>query len=137
MKKSIVRFLGAVACATVFVACNGSNSIYNPPGTGSNCGSPPNSLQVLYPRPGAQAAPDSLVNVFVATNGPLPSNNSFNFQLNSTVPLYPQFTSNFFATSASKIPSPHATPSFANPTYYATTLATPPGPANTVQLFWN
>jgi hypothetical protein len=140
MKKSIGALLVLFAAGTL-AACNGNNSISAPPGTGTNCGGPPssNQLEVLYPIPNSTSAPQSFSNIYVSTKGKLPPSNSFNFYMvqsngNST------FTSVFFGASASQIPSPHAKPSYSNPTYYATSI--PPsypiiGPSQAVSLFWN
>jgi hypothetical protein len=79
-----------------------------------------------------------LGNVYVSTKGQLPPSNNFNFFLvqsngNST------FTGAFAGVSASQIPTPHASPSYANPVYYASSL--PPsyiiGPSQAVSLYWN
>jgi hypothetical protein len=135
MKHRIGAFLTVVAAAGLLVACNGNNN--NPPGTGTNCGGPANNMEVLYPRPGSKTAPSTLANIFVATQGALPTSNSFNFYMNTSVPLLYPFTSTFFRVSASAIPSPHATPTYSNPVYYASSLQSPPGPLNAVQLLWN
>jgi hypothetical protein len=104
------------------------------------CGPPRGSLtlEVLYPIPNTRNAPPALRNLYVSTKRKMPRSNSFNFLLlqangNST------FTSAFFRTRESKIPTPHARPSYPNPIYYASSL--PPsyiiGRDQAVRLFWN
>jgi hypothetical protein len=136
MRKSIGVLI--VILAGVLAACNGNSSVSTPPGTGQNCGGPPNQLQVLWPIPNSQNASGQFNNIYVSTKGKLPPSNLFNFYLvqsngGST------FTSTFFGISASQIPSPHATPSYSNPIYYATSLPSGyiVGPAQSVTLLWN
>ena len=138
MNKSIGA-LFLIAIAGALVACNG-NTVTTPPGTGSNCGGPPasNKLQVLYPIPSSSNAPATLSNIYVSTKGTLPPNNLYNLYLvgsngGST------FTSQFFGVNPSKIPTPHATPSYSNPTYYATSLppSFPVSPSTTYNIYWN
>jgi hypothetical protein len=144
MKKSIAALIVPLAAASILVACNS----YNNPGPGptsgptGNCGGPPNNLEVLFPIPGTRQAPTSLANIYVSTQGPLPPNNQFDFFLsqsngNST------FTGPFTQIPLSKIPTPRATPSYPNPTYYASAIAGPYGsayiigPRQAVSLIWN
>jgi len=138
MKKPIGALFALLATAGFLAACNNGSSSSAPPGTGTNCGGPPNQLEVLYPIPGSTSAPPALGNVYVATNGSLPPSNLFNFFLvqengGST------FTSTFFGISKSQIPTPHATPSYPNAIYYASSFPTSYyiGPAQAVSLFWN
>ncbi len=145
MKKSI----GALfAAATILAACNGNNAIGPGPsptsGPTGNCGGPPssNQLEVLFPIPGTRKAPPALGNIYVSTKGALPPSNQFNFYLSQSNGSS-TFTGLFTAISGSQIPSPHATPSYPNPTYYASAIAGPYGssyiigPAQAVSLFWN
>lgn len=145
MKKALTAPVFLVALAAVLTACNG-NSVNNspPPGTGTNCGGPPssNKLEVLFPKPNSKNAPQALGNVYVATQGQLPPNNSFNFLLVQSNGAQ-TFTGNFAGISKSQIPTPHANPSYSNPIYYATPIAGPYGsgwtigPDQAVSLFWN
>jgi hypothetical protein len=135
MKKSFSALALTLLAAAILTGCNNNNGIYNPPGTGTNCGNPPNSLQVVYPIPGAKHVNPNITAIYVATNGTLPSGNSYNFFLNYSQGQ--QYTGNFTQISASSLPSPHATPTFSNPIYYATPLQYPLGPIQGVQVFWN
>lgn len=137
MNRSIGAFLAVCAAAVGLAACN-SNNVTTPPGTGTNCGGPPNQLEVLFPKPKSKNAPPQLGNIYVSTNGALPPSNAFNFYLvqengNAT------FTSQFYGISESKIPNPHKTPSYPHPVYYASSLPTSyfVGPNQTVTLLWN
>jgi hypothetical protein len=139
MKKLNGALLTLFGAAILLSACNGNNNgITTPPGSGSFCGGPPNQLEVLWPIPNSKNAPSGLGNIYVSTKGTLPPSNSFNFFLVPSNGLS-TFTSTFFGVSQSQIPTPHATPSYSNPIYYASSL--PPsyiiGPAQAVSLFWN
>jgi hypothetical protein len=140
MRKSMGALVAVFAAGAVLAACNSASNNSQPPGTGSNCGGPPssNQLEVLYPIPNSRRAPPALGNIYVSTSGQLPPNNQFNFELvqangSST------FTGTFTGISESQIPTPHATPSYSNPVYYASSL--PPsyviGPNQAVSLLWN
>jgi hypothetical protein len=140
MKKSII--LLAVLTAGALVACNGGNSVVNIPGSGTNCGGPPagNQVEVLYPIPGATNAPAGLGTIYISSKGtlPIPPSGGYNLAL-STGPSVLIGTSPFGQTSESKIPTPHATPSYSNPTYYATSLGPSAviGPNQSVAVFWS
>jgi hypothetical protein len=138
MNKSIVALI-IFSTAAVLAACNGNSVFNNPPGSGTNCGGPPsaNQVQVLYPIPGATNAPPGLGTLYISSKGQLPSN-QFNLGLAlSNGGLLG--TSPFFGTSASKIPKPHATPTYSNPTYYATSLGPSVviGPNQSVSVLWS
>jgi hypothetical protein len=138
MNKLIGAFTAILSATLVLSACNGNGGISPGPAPSGTCGGPPNQLEVLYPIPNSKNAPPALGNIYVSTKGALPPSNSFNFFLvqsngGST------FTGNFAQITAGQIPTPHASPSYSNPTYYASSL--PPsyiiGPAQAVSLFWN
>jgi hypothetical protein len=145
MKKSIGA-LSAFLAASLLVACNNNNGFGPGPGPTSspsgNCGGPPNQLEVLYPIPGSHSAPAALANIYVSTKGPLPPSNQFNFYLSQSNGST-TFTGLFATINASQIPTPHAKPSYPNPTYYASAIAGPYGssyiigPNQAVALLWN
>lgn len=88
--------------------------------------------QVLYPIPGATAVPDSTVQIVFAISTPLPgwgaawsTTNSANYGLG------------FQTITASQVPSPSATPSFANPIYVSSTLTTSLPAASLVGVYLN
>jgi hypothetical protein len=138
MKKSIGAVLSISITAGLLAACGGNSSSSAPPGTGTFCGSAPNQMEVLYPKPGSKSVNPALTSIYVSTKGQLPPSNSFNFFLAQSNGGQ-TFTSPFFGVSESSIPTPHAKPTYSNPVYYATSL--PPsyviGPAQVVSLLWN
>jgi hypothetical protein len=147
MKKPIGALFALAAAAGMLTACNGN--VYGPgpsptSGPTGNCGGPPssNQLEVLYPIPGTRKAPAALANIYVSTKGTLPPSNQFDFFLSQSNGSS-TYTGLFATISASQIPSPHATPSYASPTYYASAIAGPYGssyiigPDQAVSLFWN
>lgn len=149
MKRSFGVFFGALAAAVSLAACNNGNNNNNlPPGTGTNCGNPPYQLEVLYPKPNARAVAPNVGGVVVAFNHPLSSGNLYNLWVNESNGSS-QFTSNgnggpvygpgsgFTSINASQIPTPHANPTYANPSYYATNFSQVIGPAQSVNLYWN
>ncbi len=141
MKSSIAAFAALFAAAVALAACNGSNNVTTPPGSGTNCGGPPNHMEVLRPIPNSKNVPGALGNIYVSTNGQLPPSNSFNFFL-ATSSGNSWFTGPFVGISAKQIPTPRATPSYPNAIYYASSVTGPSGsysigPAQVVNLFWN
>lgn len=99
-------------------------------------------MEVLYPIPNSRSAPPGVANIYVSTKGALPPSNQFNFLLQQSNGSS-TFTGPFTPISASQIPAPHASPSYPNPTYYATAIAGPYGssyfigPNQDVTLLWN
>jgi hypothetical protein len=83
-----------------------------------------------------------LGNIYVATKGALPPNNQFNFLLSQSNGSS-TFTGVFTQISESQVPTPHVTPPYSNPTWYASPIAGPYGsayiigPSQAVSLFWN
>jgi hypothetical protein len=149
MKRSIGVLFGTLAAAAVLAACNNNNNGgINPPTPGPNCGPGPASLEQLYPKPNARGVSPNVAGVVIAVSSPLPSGNMFDFQVvqsNGSVsytsntnggPVYGP-GSGFYSISASQIPNPHATPTYPNPVYYATSFTIPIGPLQTVNLYWN
>jgi hypothetical protein len=144
MKQSIGALFVLALTTSMLVGCNGSSSP-GPVPTGApsgNCGNPPNSLEVIYPIPNTHKAPAALANIYVATKGSLPPSNSYDFYLTQSNGSS-TFTGLFTPIAASNIPTPHAKPSFPNPSYYYSAIAGPYGssyiigPAQAVSLLWN
>ncbi|MBV9719990.1 MAG: hypothetical protein JOZ77_11775 [Candidatus Eremiobacteraeota bacterium] len=138
MKKSIGAIL-ALTSAAVLAACNNNGNV-SVPGQGQNCGGPPssNQLEVLWPIPNTKKAPPNVGNIYVSTKGTLPPSNSFNFYIVQSNGAS-TFTSTFYGISESAIPTPHAKPTYSNPTYYASSLPSSYiiGPKQPVSIFWN
>ena len=147
MNKSTGALFALLAATSVLAACNGTNNGLPGPGPTSgptgNCGGPPsnNQLQVVRPIPGGKASP-ALSNIYIATKGGLPPSNQFDFFLSQSNGSS-TYTGPFAQVNASQIPKPHATPKYANPTYYVSAIAGPYGstyiigPHQAVSLLWN
>lgn len=138
MKKTIGLLFACVVAAALVAGCNNSNNNNSVPGAGTNCGKPPNGFQIIYPQNNAPHVPSNNANtIFVAANPALVVGNSYNFlvvQSNGNQ----QFSGNFvqYSGSLSQIPKPHNTPTAGSTVYYAN-LASPIGPFQGVNLFWN
>ena len=144
MKKSIGAIF--VFCtAGMLTACSGG--VYGPgpsptSGPSGNCGGPANQMEVLFPKPNAKKVSTGLGNVYVSTKGALPPSNQFDFYLSQSNGTF-TFTGNFAPISEKQIPTPHATPTYSNPSYYASAIAGPYGtqpflsPGQDVTLLWN
>lgn len=139
MRKTVGIIL-ALAAAAVLAACNSSSNNGNNNGLGTNCGPPPsvNQVLVVYPKNGANKVPANVAGIFIATKGPLASGSLYstflllsNGNQGNTAP--------FVQVQESKIPTPHATPSYANPTYYVSPFYSGQyvGPNQTVNVLWN
>jgi len=149
MKRSFGVFFGALAAAVSLAACNnGNNNNSLPPGSGTNCGSPPYQLEILYPKPNARGLPPNVGGVVVAFNRSLPSGNLYDLWVNQSNGTTQYTTNNnggpvfgpgsgFTSINAAQIPSPHANPTYANPSYYATSFSKIIGPTQAVNLYWN
>jgi hypothetical protein len=151
MKRSLSVFLGTLATAAMLAGCNNGSSSATPT-AGPPCGAAPYQMEVLYPIPGSsRVTPDVGIpptQVFVATTTALPGGNQYDFQVsqsNGSVQLsvnnagqpVASTGSGFYATTLAAIPSPHVTPSYPSPVYYATNFQYPVGPLQTVSLMWN
>jgi hypothetical protein len=115
-------------CAVAFAACGGGSTNVTPT-PGPTC-SPGTTVQMIYPIPGATGVPDAPQQIVFAVATPLP--NIWNLYIsnasngNGSVNGYT--AAGFQTISASQVPSPSATPSFANPTYQSVTLTGSLGP---------
>ncbi len=113
----------APTLALLLAACNGGGGSSTPTPT-TPCVAPV-TVQVLYPQPGATAVPSTLSAIYVATSGAFPSdnNNAWDTVIVGPPAYGTQFTGQFSATTASALPAGSASPTIANPQYYATTLS--------------
>jgi hypothetical protein len=107
-------------CALAFAACGGS-SPYSNPTPGPTC-SPNTTVQLVYPIPGATGVPDSPQQIVFALGTALPSVWGA-YLAPSSNGSNGGYTSGLQTITAAQIPSPHATPSIANPVYQSVTLA--------------
>jgi hypothetical protein len=137
MKHSIGARFVFITAGSLLTAC-GPGTLNGPPGTGNSCGLPPVQLNVLFPIPNARRAPRNLRTVYVSTNGHLPNANAYNFSLVQTNGSSTA-TSPFFGVSKSQIPTPHATPPYANAIFYGTSIPSNYriGRNQSVNLRWN
>jgi hypothetical protein len=147
MNKSIGALSVLFAAASMLAGCNGNGYSPAPSPTSTpsgTCGGPPssNQMEVIYPIPGTRKAPPNLLNIYVSTKGTLPPSNSFDFFLELSTGAT-TYTGLFTPVSYGSIPTPHATPTYPNPTYYASPIAGPYGssfpigPDVTVTGLWN
>lgn len=134
MKKSIGLLFTASLVVALAAGCN-SNSNNNNNGIGTNCGTPPNGFQILYPEPNAPRIPPNNANaIYVAAKPALVSGNSYNFFVVQSSGNQ-QYSGNF-ATYNGPIPNPHESPA-AGSTIYVAYLPSPIGPLQSVNLYWN
>ncbi len=111
---------GLGLCALAFAACGGSGNTFTNPTPGPTC-SPNTTVQLIYPIPGATGVPDSPQQIVFAVGTPLPSVWDA-YLAPSSSGNNGGYTAGLQTITASQIPSPHATPSFANPVYQSVTL---------------
>ena len=128
--------LGALGSAALLLAaCNAGNSggTYTP---GGPCGPPVgNSVVLAYPAPGATAVPDNFGQVILASASALPSSYDV-YVVNTTTQVAGYFAG--VSAAPNPLPTPNATPPFANPVYQASVnngaVGIFPGDALTVYL---
>jgi hypothetical protein len=107
------RFLfgGIGAAALLLAACNTGGGITNP----GPCGPPAGTSTVLvYPAPGATAVPDNFGVIVLGSTTTLPGSYQA-YVVNTTTNNGVLF--NTLGTAPNPLPTPNATPSFANPIY--------------------
>ena len=113
--------LFAAAGMVALAACSGGGTTIVAPTPGPTC-SPGVTYQMIYPIPGATGVPDNPQQIAFAVSAPL---SGWDLYLNNVNSL--SGSSYTIATtetiSASQVPQPSATPSFANPVYQSVTLA--------------
>lgn len=120
-------------CAVAFAACGGGSPGITNPTPGPTC-SPGTTVQMIYPIPGATGVPDAPQQIVFAVGTALSSNWDVYLAPNSngnaggyTNPL---------ETITSGIPSPSATPSFANPVYQSVTVPSLAPPSGATWYVW-
>jgi hypothetical protein len=106
-------------CALAFAACGGNGGIVNPT-PGPTC-SPNTTVQLIYPIPGATGVPDAPQQIVFAVGTALPSIWDA-YLAPSSNGNNGGYTTGLQTITASQIPKPSATPSFANPVYQSVTL---------------
>jgi hypothetical protein len=107
-------------CAVAFAACGGGSPGITNPTPGPTC-SPGTTVQMIYPIPGATGVPDAPQQIVFAVGTALSSNWDAYLAPNSNG-NGGGYTNPLQTITAGQIPSPSATPSFANPVYQSITL---------------
>jgi hypothetical protein len=130
--------LGAAIAALGLAACGGGGSSSNPP-TPPPCGIPGGTAQLLYPIPNATSVPANLQQIVFAVNTALPANtwNAFLSSSQSLNNVFAQTVATAAQISPSQVPSPAATPSFANPIYESITFVNQLPAATAISIFLN
>lgn len=132
MRRTVVLLavFTALGVAAVLASC-GPSSNSTPP----QCVAPAGvEVQMVYPVPGATGVPDAFTQVVLATQGTLPSTFSVTL-VGSTFSGIAYFGA--VLPAPTPLPSPAATPAFANPTYLTSTnggYTFPAGTTLTAQL---
>ncbi|HEV7179324.1 MAG TPA: hypothetical protein VGN11_05605 [Candidatus Baltobacteraceae bacterium] len=111
--------LGGVALA--LAACGGGGTTVMGPTPGPTCGPANIQSQLIYPKPGATAVPDSLSEIVVAVSSPLPAN-TFNLALTSQNGSNAQTANPLAQIQASQLPAGSAMATIPTPTYEAVNL---------------
>lgn len=112
---------GLALCVVVFAACGGTGTTVAEPTLGPTC-SPGETVQMVYPIPGATGVPDNPQQFVFVVATPLPTYNAyFNNQntLNGSIATYARMNT----IAPSQVPSPAATPAIPNPVYQSITLS--------------
>jgi hypothetical protein len=125
--------VAAAAAMTLLTGCN-SNSGTNNNGFGQNCGGPVNGIQLIHPVNGSTHANPAVSAVYVAATSTLPVGNQYNFFVVQSSGAQ-QYTSTF-AHYTGPIPKPYTSPPPGS-TIYQTIIPQPPGPLQSVNLYWN
>jgi hypothetical protein len=108
-------------CAVAFAACGGGGNTISNPTPGPTC-SPGTTVQMIYPIPGATGVPDSPQQIVFAVGTALSSSWDAYIAPNSNG-NNGGYTNPVQTITAAQVPSPSATPSFANPIYQSVTLS--------------
>jgi hypothetical protein len=125
-------------CAVAFAACGGGGSSNINPTPGPTC-SPGTTVQLIYPIPGATGVPDSPQQLVFAVGTALSGVawNAYISNASNGSGSASEYTNPLETISASQVPSPSATPSFANPVYQSSTLGTSLPAATTFYVWIN
>lgn len=110
--------LAAGAAALALAACNNGNATPAVPTPGPTC-QPPAGTQtaLVYPAPDATAVPDNFGRIIIGASPALPS--SWDVVVSTVLAVTPGQT---FQPAPSPLPTPNATPSFANPVYQSSSF---------------
>ena len=128
--------LALVLLAGLLAACYGGPSYSNPPGYGTNC-IPPTNTVLVYPSNNATGVPDNTMTVYIAVPTPLPAPGTKDTNIVGPPSYGSQLTQGFTAVSYGSIPTPNTVPGYPNPQYYATTLRQTLTAATAFAVHWN
>lgn len=135
MKRSLL--VAASIAAIALAGCNaGYYSGSNPPGYGSNCIPPANTV-LVYPENNATGVPDNTNAVYVAVPSSLSNPNGLDTNVIGPPSYGSQITTGFTAVSYGSIPTPNTVPTYSNPQYYQTTLVSTLTAATAFAVHWN
>jgi len=127
--------LSLLALGVALAACNGP-SYSTPPGYGTNC-IPPTNTVLVYPSNGATAVPDNTMAVYVAVPTALSNPSYFDTNIIGPPTYGSQLTTGFTSVSYASIPTPNTVPGYSNPQYYKTTLSYSLTAATAFDVYWN
>ena len=135
MKKLLLALL---PCAISIAGCGGGyyNHYYSPPGAGTNCIAPANTV-LVYPENGATGVADNTMTVYIAVPTALSNPNDFDSNIVGPPSYGQSLTQSFQSVSYSSIPTPNTVPGYANPQYYKAVLNNPLTAAATFDVNWN
>ncbi len=108
-------------CAVAFAACGGGSPGLTNPTPGPTC-APGTTVQMIYPIPGATGVPDAPQQIVFAVGTALSTNWDAFINNSSTGNGNGGYTNPLQTIPVTSIPTPYATPSFANPVYQSVTL---------------
>ncbi|HEY8321512.1 MAG TPA: hypothetical protein VIG46_06990 [Candidatus Baltobacteraceae bacterium] len=132
--RSIAAWTATAILAFGLAACSGLGGGTAAPPAPGTCALPAGvQAQMLYPKPGATAVPDATIQVVFAISSPLPT-----WGVAVLPPTGNGIYGNAFQTiTAGQVPSPSATPSFANPIYVSSTFSGSLPAASQIGVFLN
>lgn len=132
MKNASIAGLFAVVAAGLAACNSGGSSVPAPRAT---CTPPPGTQSALvYPAPGATAVPDAFGQIIIGSSAALPST----WDVAVVTPLSPGgLLGGTFTTATPPLPTPNATPPFANPVYQSSSFAGGTFPGELVRVFLN
>ncbi len=125
--------LGLSLCAVVFAACGGGATVLEPT-PGPTC-SPSETVQMVYPIPGATGVPDNPQQFVFVVAAPLPTYNAIFNSVNSLSGGFATYATMATITPG-QVPSPAATPAIANPVYQSITLPRGLSPSGSTWYVW-
>lgn len=125
-----------VLSSAALAGCGGSGTTIVSATPGPTC-APGGTVQMVYPIPGATSVPDNPQQLVFAVSTALP--NTWDAAIGTSASLSSAFytVAGVETISASQVPTPAATPSFASPTYQSVTLAGGLAAATTYYVWLN